>query len=190
MLKKLTLAASLLAATNCFAVTDPAPYLGASTGLLVNTTNQGSYPGIDLNGYRGIPLNVFAGHGGLITQCIYLAGEITATLGTAAVTDSSAMKSTYGGNISAIPGVMLNEYTLAFARIGVISTHFSDDNSTYRSGGLFGVGLQTGIMQNIDLRAEYDFAAYSAMTQTVNSQNLSITSRADQFSAGVIYNFG
>ncbi|EKD69946.1 MAG: hypothetical protein ACD_46C00691G0002 [uncultured bacterium] len=179
MVKKI-LVSAMLASVIGAAHATPVPYVGASVGVLTNTTsnagnNQAGF-------YRGMPFNLFAGYGGVINQNIYLAGELTGTVGTGELTArNSGAKSTYGYGFSVIPGVMLSDRTLAFARAGVVRTRFTDVSST-ATGGQVGLGLQTSLTQSLDVRGEYDFTAYRSVSSVS-------APRSDAATVGLVYKF-
>lgn len=183
MLKKILLVTAIASVTSGVSMADPCPYVGANLGIVNNTTsNVANNP----NYYRGVPFNVFAGFGGIVNQNFYLAGEVFGTIGTADISDSTRVKTSYGYGASALPGVMLSDHTLAFARLGIVESRFSNAQKT-RTGGQVGVGLQTTLTQNVDLRAEYDFTSYSSFT----GKNGRVASpRQDAFNLGLVYNFG
>lgn len=190
MLKKFILASAIAAATTGIAVANTAPYVGASVGIVNNTdnvkANGSNYTG---GAYRGVPFNVFAGYGGVISQSFYLAGELFGTVGTANISDNTGMKTSYGYGASIIPGIMLSDHTLAYARAGVLRSRFPDSSNSNRTGGQFGLGMQTSLTQNVDLRGEYDFVAYQAKNVTSGTATSSIAPRSDQFSLGLVYKF-
>lgn len=180
MLKKILLVSAVLASTTTIAMASGlAPYVGASTGVNVMSADK-----VGVTAYRGVPLNVFAGYGGTINENFYLAGEVTGTLATGQITNNNQLKTTYGYGASVLPGVMLSDHTLAFARAGLLKSRFSKVNST-KSGAELGVGMQTSLTQNVDLRGEYDFVAYNHL----NYNGDTISPRADQFNVGVVYKF-
>lgn len=176
MFKKILLASAVLAATTGVAIANPAPYVGAGLGINTNTANNVA------GSYRGVPFNVFAGYGGVLDQSFYLAGEVSGTVGTAEVANNGTVKTTYGYGASVLPGVMLSDHTLAFARAGVVRTHFSNFSNHMQTGGQFGLGLQTGLTQNVDLRGEYDFTAY-------RSSGSNPAARSDAATASLVYKF-
>lgn len=177
MLKKIILGSALLATTAGVALANPAPYVGAGLGIVANTSNNGY-----LGSYRGVPVNLFAGYGGVLSQNFYLAGELTGTVGTGVIADNGVAKSTYSYGLSVIPGVMLSDHTLAFARAGVVRTRFSDAR-TSKNGAQFGLGLQTSLTQNVDLRGEYDFTAYRSIPAYASKP------RQDAFNLSLVYKF-
>ncbi|MHB1220980.1 MAG: outer membrane protein [Gammaproteobacteria bacterium] len=180
MFKKIILATALISASAIqITMASPVPYVGVSTGITTTTGNH-------FSGFRGMSLNMFAGYGGIVSQSFYLAGELTGTLATAEVTDSNALKTTYGYALGILPGIMLSDHTLAFARVGIARARFSEADAT-RTGGQIGLGLQTSLTQNVDLRGEYDFTAYQSVNRNVNGVNLTAAPRNDAFTLGLIY---
>jgi opacity protein-like surface antigen len=186
MFKKVLLGIAILTSTiGVASAAGAAPYIGAGLGVTTNTQNSSSLFG----SYRGVPFNVFAGFGGVVTESFYLAGEVAGTLGTAVVSDYGSLKTTYGYGVSILPGVMLSDHTLAFARAGVVRSRFSEVSQT-QTGGQFGVGLQTGLTQNLDLRGEYDFTAYRKITTAlIPGVNMSTSPRQDAFTLSLVYKF-
>lgn len=202
-MKKIVLASLILAATTAgVASANPAPYIGISSGVIVNTADlrrtHDDNGLVGIGSYRGVPLNVFAGYGGLVNCNIYLGGEIFATAATANISDNKLqLKSTYGFGAAFIPGVMFSDRTMGYVRAGIVKSHFRTgrhDSKATRNGAQFGVGLQTNLCQNLDLRGEYDFVAYrSVRANVVDANNLphraSVSPRSDQFTLGLVYKF-
>lgn len=186
MLKKLFLASAILAGSTS-AIAGNAPYVGAGIGIINNTANVKIDGTTDTYGaYRGVPFNLYAGYGGLVNQNFYLAAELNGTVGTANISnDNSGLKSTYGLGLSVIPGVMLSDRTMAYARAGIVKTRFPDVQSKTLTGGQFGLGLQSSVAQNVDIRGEYTFVAY----QSKNFEFGSAAPRSDQFTLGLVYKF-
>lgn len=177
MLKKLVIAGTALALSSSLAFANGIPYVGASIGEATNTTSS-----LNRN-YRGMPFTVNAGYGALLSQNLYLAGEIFGTLGTLTL-DDNGLKSTYGVGASILPGIMLGEHTLTYARLGVVRSRFSPSASSNRNvnGGQLGLGMQVGLTQNVDLRGEYVFTAYQSFSGIS-------TPRQDQVNFGLVYKF-
>lgn len=176
MFKKLLITTAVLAATSSTIFAASAPYLGASLGLVNNTSTTANF--------RGIPLTIMGGFGAAFDQNFYLAGELFATLGTSAVTNdnpnSTSIRTSFGYGASVLPGVMVNDHTMLFGRFGIIKSRFSS-LSTTANGGEFGLGLQANLMQNWDLRAEYDYIKYH--------RTAGISPKTDAFNIGLIYKF-
>ena len=195
MLKKFLLASAVLTATSTgVAVASPAPYVGASLGIVNNYNDKANFNGQNLTlstSTRGAPFSVFAGYGGVLDQNFYLAGEVFGTVGTASISDNKFLRTSYGYGASILPGVMLSDHTLAFARVGVVKSHFSDSSlNTNATGGQFGLGLQTSLTQNVSLRGEYDFTAYRKISDSdIYGNSASIHPRSDAFNVGLVYSF-
>lgn len=180
MLRKILFASSIIAISTGVAMAQPVPYIGAGLGVNVNTSSKGA-----AGSYRGMPVNVFAGYGGNIDQNFYLAGEFTGTLTNATMNNNGIAKSTYGYGVSVLPGVMLSDHTMAFARAGVVRTHFQKAHNKMITGGELGVGLQTSVTQNVDVRGEYDYVSY----KKYSSQGINVNPRSDQFNVSLVYKF-
>ncbi len=201
MFKKLILASAILAASSSVAFAATGPYVGASVGVNSGTFNLKN-PGVanyELGG-RGAIGNLFAGYGTLVSQSIYLGGEafVDAT-NTQSKTTIGSSKATvnerYGYGISFIPGVMISNDTMAYARVGVVRSSFQAKSSaagvsTYSksktlTGGQIGVGMQTSLTQNVDLRGEYDYTSYRSQ----KFAGTQVQPRTDAFTVGLIYKF-
>jgi len=175
MFKKMLMASAILATTSTVVLASGAPYLGASVGIVDNTSSQGSF--------RGVPLTVNAGYGVTMNQNLYLAGEIFGVLGTSTLDNNSistSLKTTYGYGASFIPGFMLSDHTMAYARLGVVKSRFTNAGKTV-TGGQAGLGLQTSLTQNWDLRGEYDYTSYKKFS--------GVSTKADAFNIGLVYKF-
>ncbi len=177
MFKKLVIAATFLAASTNVAFADisySAPYVGANIGL-VDTTSSTS-------NYRGLLGTLSLGYGALMNQNFYLAGEFlfNGNLGSFTINGPS-LKTTVGYGISIIPGIAINERTMGYLRIGVVRSKFTNGD-TEITGGQIGLGMQTNLCQNWDLRGEYVYTGYGS-SGTISSP------KADLFSLGVVYKF-
>lgn len=184
MFKKLLLASAILASTSSIAFA-AAPYAGAGLGVTTNTVDKNN-----VGSFRGVPVNVFVGFGGVLTETFYLAGELNGTLATGVISDNGQLKTSYGYGASIIPGLMLSDHTLAFARVGVVSTRFTsqDENKT---GGQVGVGMQTSLTQHLDIRGEYDYTAYSSVDNLDNGTGTLVSGKpvSDAFNLSLVYKF-
>lgn len=182
MLKKILIMSAVCAATTGVALANPAPYVGASIGSQTNTATKDGFG--KPNNHYGAPISVFGGYGGVVSQNIYLAGELFAKLATANVfsnsSSSGSIKSSYGYGASIIPGLMLSDHTLAFGRAGVVRSRFTSAQTVM--GAQFGLGMQTSLSQNVDLRGEYDVTSYRSFNSVSKL-------RAVEATAGLIYKF-
>ncbi len=180
MLKKILLVSSM-AALSSAVLASTTPYVGLGTGVIVNTASNNLF-----NSYRGVPFNIFAGYGGVVnSQNFYIAGEINATFVTADISSNgNFLKTTYGYGASIIPGVMLSDHTLVFGRVGLLRTRFTNED-LMQTGAQFGLGMQTSVTQNVDVRGEYDFTAY----RSVNHYGFTTSPRSDAFNVALVYKF-
>lgn len=178
MFKKILLSIMMFAATTV-AFANPAPYVGINLGVINNTSSNAGNN--EAGFFRGIPVNLFAGYGGFISQGFYLAGELFATLATSPIDDSNDVKTSYSYGFSIIPGVLLSEHTMGFARLGLLRSHFTSVNSN-AVGTQVGLGMQTNLTQNVDVRGEYDYTAYRSVGGIK-------TPHQDAFNLGLVYSF-
>src|SRR3990167_8595986 len=193
MLKKILVVGAIIASSASLAETNAAPYLGGGLGILTNTSSYAANSSVTSGGvttisgqpsnFRGVPFNVFLGYGGVINQNLYLAGEVFATLATGEIQNNYGVKTTYGYGASILPGFMLSDHTLAFARAGLVSSHFVSGNQM-RTGGQLGLGLQTSVTQNVDVRGEYDFTAYHSFNNAIGRVS---APRSDAFNLSIVY---
>lgn len=134
-----------------------------STMLLmsgVTFANVTSYVGGSLgySGYQsqtGVNANLFGGYGSVVGvhQNIYLGGELSLLAG-----HYSNTNMTYGLSLSFLPGVMLSKDTMIYGRVGaavITGKTRTRTNSTTNLGPQAGIGLQTNVAKNWDIRAEY-----------------------------------
>lgn len=192
MLKNLFLIGSILAVTSTVALANPAPYVGGSIGITNNTVDlhSNSIKSITFGSYRGVPVSMFAGYGGVVNQNFYLAGELSGTIATANISDNTDLKTSYSYGVSVVPGLMLSDHSMLYGRAGVVRTHFTSGNGETRNGGQFGVGLQTSLTQNLDVRGEYDFVAHKSIdSRDAFGERLTASPRSDQFNFGLVYKF-
>jgi len=157
----------------------PTVYAGASAGIIVNTTTSAAnaQPG----NFRGAPFNLFVGYGNLLDQNFYLAGEVFGTVGTGEISDKNGLKTTYGIGASLLPGLLLSDSTMIYARGGFVRSRFSNV-SNLSTGVQLGLGMQMALMQSLDLRGEYDFTAYHSVSGISSP-------RQDAFTLGLLYKF-
>lgn len=154
------------------------PYLGLSFGPRVNYTGD---PVV----YSGLEGTLSGGYAAMLSPVWYLAGEIfvgdSFNLKNYKDSSGNGVKSTWSYGIDIIPGFMITDYVLGYVRAGVVRTRFSDigKNST---GWQIGLGGQTNVYQNWDVRGEYVYTAYNSLTLIGKPQ-------ASQFNLGVVYKF-
>lgn len=175
MLKKIMVASIIIAASSNVAFAASAPYAGAGLGVNTLTSTSGT-------NYRGVPINVFAGYGATISTTFYLGGEVFITPFTGTISKTNnVLRTTYGFGASVMPGIMFSDHTLGYIRAGVVRSHFSSIGEN-KTGGQLGLGMQTNVTQDIDLRGEYVFTAYNS----VSSAN---SPKSDAFNLALVYKF-
>jgi opacity protein-like surface antigen len=177
MLKRLLITSAAFALSTSLAFANGAPYFGASVSEITNTTDSQN------RNFRGLPFNINFGYGGLLSPNLYLGGEFFGTLGTATFNDNG-LKTTYGYGASLLPGIMLSDHTMTYARAGVVRSRFTPSSAANHNvnGGQLGLGMQIGLSQNLDMRGEYTYTAYQSFSGIS-------APRQDQFSLGLVYKF-
>ncbi|SRR5579883_475229 len=138
-------------------------------------------------GYLDINPRLSAGYGDVIRDSVYLAGE--AFLGPKSFTvknsptDQGSLRTSYNYGFSLLPGYWLDDVILAYARLGIIETHFSSNEvDETRRGYQVGAGIQTNLSTTWSIRGEYAHTSY------VTVDNLG-KPKADQFGIGLIYHY-
>lgn len=157
-------------------------YVGLSIGPVVNITSLPS-------AFSGFAGNISLGYGAFVAPAFYLAGEIYAE-GIAQLKNfnstftgvSPKQSSAYGLDI--IPGYLITDTVLGYLRLGVIRGHFNNTGggSSNATGWRVGVGGQTNIYQNWDLRGEYIYNQYNSIS-TIGKV------LSNQFNLGLVYKF-
>ncbi|MBA3662190.1 MAG: outer membrane beta-barrel protein [Gammaproteobacteria bacterium] len=154
------------------------PYVGLSAAV---RNNYSGAPAI----YKGIEGRLSLGYAGVLTPGFYLAGELfggdSFQVKNYRNADGAGARSTWTWGGSIIPGIMLTDYVMAFARVGGERTRFSNQSAN-ASAWHVGVGGQTNICPNWDLRGEYTYSSYGSVTALGHPST-------DLFSVGVIYKF-
>ncbi len=204
MLKKLLSAmlsaALLMSASTSFA--QPGVYLGAALGA-----NQGSWSVRDNKGNnygfgtRGAIGTLLAGYA-FNADHFYLGVEGFATeasnkSGTKAISNTVTryIRQTYSYGLGVLPGFIINDGAIVFARVGAVRSHFqvrdsspslTVSNAPTQTGAQVGAGIQMAISQGFDLRGEYVYSTYNSYSNT----NGRFTPRDSQVNLGVIYRLG
>ena len=161
-------------------------YVGLDVGL---RTNYSSNP----SAYKGVEGTLLAGIGFLARNGLYLAEEIFiadgAQLQGYSNTDDSkpGVKSSWSVGLSLLPGYLILDNVLGYARLGVVKTYFSNAGGN-ANGGQAGLGLQVALTQSWDLRGEYIYSFYGSPSGSCASPNDSAV-KSDQFNIGAIYKF-
>jgi hypothetical protein len=113
--------------------------------------------------YSDIHPQLAVGYGAM-RRNIFIAGELFFTPVYADISNNHN-KNTYSSRITSsfgasfIPGFMINNTTMGFARLGMITSRFKSPG-TFTTGGQIGLGIQSIMIDNWSLRGEYNFTAY------------------------------
>ena len=153
------------------------PYLGLSVGNRTNFTHSPT-------AYNGLQGTLSGGYGMMLSPSWYLAGELfignSAELNDYRLAGNGA-RSTWDYGVSIIPGYMITDYVMAYLRAGVVRDRFSDQASS-STGGQVGLGAQTNVYDNWDVRTEYTYTAYRSVTGIS-------APKSGQFNIGLVYKF-
>jgi opacity protein-like surface antigen len=149
---------------------------------VVSSPRQSSfYAGLGIamlndKGFTGLMPKVMLGYGLFYgkDRNFYTALEIGGGAGSILLSgDNQHFRVSNFFNASIIPGYMIYDEVMLYARLGGQATRYSKLNST-KNGGVYGIGLEINNSQNWDTRFEYNYA---------NNKNL------NQYIVDVIYKF-
>jgi opacity protein-like surface antigen len=151
------------------------PYLGLSIGSRTNwrptqLVNPGAF-----QGFSGI---LSLGYSMMINPMWYLGAEFFAGDTARLSIRGNGPRSTWDYGLDIIPGVMIADCIMGYARGGVIRTEFGSDN--WRTGWRVGLGAQATIVQNWAGRMEYVYNQFGSGDSK---------RQASQVNVGVVYNF-
>lgn len=177
------------------------PYVGISAGPQFNFSGL---PTI-YNTFEG---TVSAGFGHVWENRLYLAGEIFGADGKKlksypASNSGYTIQSNWSAGVDILPGYMISDTVLGYLRLGWVQTDFNlatgtQGQATFAAastkGGIsnprhvstnawqVGLGAQTNLYKNLDVRAEYIFSLYD---------NLSLIGKpqVSQINVGLLYQF-
>lgn len=169
MFRKVLLTSIIMAASSTV-VLAATPYVGGSLGV----ADLGIYNGGKVQ--AGAIGKLLGGYGSTfgVNKNIYFGAELNIDLAHYPHNTGA----TYGLGASFIPGVMITKYTMIYGRIGLETNH-NTHSSTMYFGNQLGLGLQTNLANNWDIRGEY--VRYS----NVNGN----TSGNSQLNLGLVYRF-
>jgi hypothetical protein len=175
MLKKILIGSALFFTS--LSVVHAGVYMGP-TLILRDTVTKNSTT-------REISGRLSLGYGEYLDSALYLAGEAFLLPGAIMLTNNTSSgdsaKSTYAFGLSLIPGIKITDLSMGYVRVGIIDSCFSSASAT-RPGLQLGLGLQTALNQNWDIRAEYDYTVYRSITSVG-------TPKSDWVGLGAIYKF-
>jgi len=174
------------------------PYLGLSAGPRINFAHVSDLGSSTYAGAEGI---ISAGIATMINPSFYLAGEIFGGDSVqvqdyrlhqddAADNDivDTGVRSSWSYGLDIIPGYMLTDHFLGYLRAGVVRTRFSDQDES-ATGWQVGLGGQTNIYQNWDVRMEYVFSSYGSVDNDDAVVNTHLNPQGGVFDVGLVYKF-
>ena len=170
-------------------------------------------PVLNANGWVG---GLMLGYGMMIYDWVYLGGEVFGNLsgasqtmsptrtGSGAVNTDFQVSGSWG--VGLLPGIKVTDSTLTYVRLGwnwanlkqnvnvtdvtgaIVSTGSKSETS---NGFVFGVGMETLIVENWSLRGEFDHTWYSDFTALSTTLATVTTNPSDnQYMLALIYHFG
>lgn len=148
------------------------------------------------------------GYGQMMNDWFYLGGEIfgnwsgASETNTVVTADGSASfkneaNSNYG--LGLLPGIKMTDSTLTYVRLGwnwanlksvLTAPAGSSSNSNTSNGFVFGVGMETLIVDNWSLRGEFDHTWYNNYNTSNAAGSLSVHPSDNQYMLGLLYHFG
>jgi len=159
------------------------PYLGLNLGLRTNYTSNPV-------AYKGIEGSLTAGFGILVKNGFYIAEEVFVGDGAKLQNypdSAESSKSSWSIGLSILPGYLILDNLIGYLRLGVVKTHFSSDGSN--NGGQVGLGFESALSENWDLRGEYIYSFYQASSSCSTQPGELGSVKSDQFNLGLIYKF-
>lgn len=157
---------------------------------------------------KGLDASIFAGYG-LHFDWFYLGGEFFAKTSDA-TTSYNISSSGFNYNtefnvhssfgLGLLPGVMVNEKYLIYARIGAVRTSvktqetgsgglvgtFSDSDTQWINGLSGGLGLEGLLYEGFSLRGEYLYTSYSSFVSDLGTR---YAPSDNEFTLGLLYHF-
>lgn len=134
---------------------------------------------------RELGLRMSLGYGDFVSPAFYLAGEAFGMPGAAVLRNNTSsgtsVRSTYGYGVSIIPGTPITDSVLGYLRLGVVESRFTSASQT-RAGAQAGLGLQTSLTCNWDMRMEYIYTMYGSVSNAGSP-------KSDWVGLGFMYKF-
>jgi opacity protein-like surface antigen len=154
------------------------PYVGLSLGSRVNYTRA---PAV----YKGGEGTLSIGYAAMLTPLFYLAlegfGADNFQLKNYPDAFGNNVKTTWNYGLDLIPGLVITDNFVGYLRAGATRTRFSGVGA-YATGWQMGIGGETNLIQNWDIRGEYVYTFY-------NHVHILKKAYAEQFNIGIVYKF-
>ena len=176
-MKKLALIPLFLAAGFSVSANATNTYVGMMMGIQNISTSTARF--------RGMRPGAFIGYGQMMSEDFYLAGELNASF-SATISDNAdagaeSTRSTFMTTLGILPGMMINNVSMTYLRIGGAYSRFSGASANLY-GLVTGLGLETALTPDWSMRIEYDLTTFRG------SSGLS-TPRSDEAFMSMKYTF-
>lgn len=168
---------SLLVATACSLSYAGNVYIVPSLHLQRIGANHSTYTNLNPQlglGYAAMPHNIY-----MAGEVFFMPGAIDISNNHNLNTYTAKISNSFGASF--LPGVMIAESVLGYARLGVITSRFRSPG-TYSTGGQLGLGIQTTMIYGWSLRAEYDYSAYRTVAGLGSP-------KSNELAIGLVYTF-
>jgi opacity protein-like surface antigen len=137
--------------------------------------------------FRGLEPRLTLGYTAMVDKGIYMAGEAFGSMGNLVLQDnhpagSDSLHISREFGLTFLPGIRISRDTLTFLRMGIVNSRFSTGDKS-RFGAEFGVGLETELTENWDIRGEYDFTTYRSLSSATGNP------RGDSYSVAFVDRF-
>lgn len=132
------------------------PYVGFGLGTRYNVLNSSTHPS-----YSGFEGTVLAGYATSFQQ-LYTGFELYVQDSVRMLSYPTAIgsaRSTVSYGVSVLPGYLISDNVLGYVKLGAVRTRFTH-NSTDVTGARTGLGFQTALNNNWDIRGEWDYTFY------------------------------
>ncbi len=141
MIKKTMLSSLIFVCASSTIYAKSSSYVGGGLGV-------GGYS--QVSGINGANVNLFAGKGRFLDkeEKLYIGGELGANFHY-----HPSQTNTFGLDVSILPGLMVTESTMLYARLGIAGDYGPKEFISF--GTVLGVGVQTKVAKNWDVRTEY-----------------------------------
>jgi opacity protein-like surface antigen len=196
-LLKTSLLGLALVSTASMAGNFSGPEAGASVTMNGgSTTTQASGQKEDIYGGSSLGFRLHGGYGFDIDKdTVVLAGfDYNATDLSVGKSDGQSLTIKNAWSLSAAPGMLLNDKTLAYVKLSYESGKFNSSFTGLKfdqsvSGFGYGVGLRTEINKTTFLETEIKQVNYSKFTKKIGSTSFDFTTSATVGSVGVVFKF-
>jgi outer membrane immunogenic protein len=202
VLKKIVMVSAILAVSSSVVLASGSPYIGLNVGGNnvddKYTSSEGEVAHFAANTLLG---GLFGGYGGIVSPNVYLGGEVFVNFSQkASINEDDGFNETdqnnYNYGIAFIPGYMLGDHTMVYAKLGVERGRFTfvvnaaPTTKSTAGGLLVGLGLQAALTANVDLRGEYVYNKYKDISTQSSAGPTKDSMTSGVYTIGLVYKFG